>query len=122
MHFRRSDAADPLGGVIDVLAIHGGQVQVVNFDNSPAGGFPKLVHLALEEAIPIPGTALQVTPLDVLIAFKLYAGGLKSSSDIAELLARHPELDRQRLIERMKELGLQRQLRRVLAAMADDDD
>ena len=37
---REPDGDDPLGGTIDVAAESGGLVQVVNFDNSPANGFP----------------------------------------------------------------------------------
>ena len=40
-----------------------------------------------------PGSPLKIVPLPQLVALKLYAGGLKSKADIAELLKHNPEAD-----------------------------
>ena len=40
---RTPDGNDPLGGVIDVEDGSGALVQIVNFDNSPAHGFPRAI-------------------------------------------------------------------------------
>jgi hypothetical protein len=47
---REPDAQDPLGGVVDIRASGADLVQVVNFDNPPASGFPRLVQDALRDA------------------------------------------------------------------------
>ena len=73
---RDPDAEDPLGGVVDVRAEGADLVQVVNFDNPPASGFPRLVHDALRGAVELlPGSALRVVDPYHLVVFKLYAGG-----------------------------------------------
>lgn len=92
---RMPDAQDPLGGVIDVRNEESDAfVQIVNFDNSPSGGFPAVIHDALAE---IEGkydpSKLVVVPLKYLIALKLYAGGDRSKKDIQELLKRNPDAD-----------------------------
>lgn len=98
---REPDAQDPLGGVVDVRAPGADLVQIVNFDNSPAGGFPRLVRDAVATAQPLePGSRLRVVDPYHLVVFKLYAGGAKSTLDILELLDRHPTLD----IERLRQL------------------
>lgn len=84
------DPQDPLGGVITVAEQGALPVQVVNFDNPPAGGFPALVRDALERSSEVSAEGLPgrlPTPED-LILFKLYAGGPKSELDILELLTR----------------------------------
>jgi hypothetical protein len=108
------DAQDPLGGVINIRAPGAYLVQVVNFDNSPANGFPRLVREAALTAHPLePKGSLKVVDLPLLVAFKLYAGGNKSRSDICELLDRHPDqIDQVR--ECCKALGLGRKLDRIL--------
>jgi hypothetical protein len=87
---------------------------VVNFDNAPAGGFPWLVTEALADALPLPGTKLRVVDVMGLIAFKLYAGGAKSTLDVLELLAKN-DVDRDALARRCASLGLGESLARVLA-------
>lgn len=88
------DAADPLGGVIDVRCEGADPIQIVNFLNEPAGGFPRLVKEANAAAREIvPGSPLRVVALPHLVAFKLYAGGRKSELDILELLDRNPDAD-----------------------------
>lgn len=118
---RPPDALDPLGGVVDIRAPGAYLVQVVNFDNSPAGGFPRLVEEAAHTAQPlVPNGRLKVVDLPLLVAFKLYAGGNKSRSDICELLDLHPDrIDEVR--ERCKVLGLGRRLERILDDREDRD-
>lgn len=109
------DAADPLGGVLDVQGPDADLVQVVNFLNPPAGGFPRLVADALATASPLmPGHEVRVVDLYHLVAFKLYAGGSKSVLDILELLARNPTLDLGRLETLCTSFRLDRKLRAVL--------
>jgi hypothetical protein len=114
---RTPDAADPLGGVVDVRAPGADLVQVVNFDNSPAGGFPRLVREALVRSLPLGDTSLRVADLSMLVAFKLYAGGPKSALDVLALLERN-DVDLEALARTCAELGLARQLERVLALRA----
>lgn len=92
---RMPDAQDPLGGVIDVSdKMSGAFVQIVNFDNSPASGFPAVIRDAIAE---IEGrydpSKLVAVPLKHLIALKLYAGGERSKSDIQEVLKQNPDAD-----------------------------
>ncbi|MDC0709723.1 hypothetical protein POL68_14725 [Stigmatella sp. ncwal1] len=89
---REPDGDDPLGGTIDVEAKSGGFVQVVNFDNSPSNGFPRVIRDALQALGPSTGR-LRVAPLPYLIAMKLYAGGPKSRRDIQALVQNNPEAD-----------------------------
>lgn len=111
----RPDPDDPLGGVLDVRGEGAILVQVVNFSNPPAGGFPRLVADALRNGSALaPGEALVVTDLITLIAFKLYAGGSKSKLDILELLDRNPDLDLDDLRQRCRSYRLDRDLEAVL--------
>lgn len=84
------DGADPLGGVIDVTGQFG-LIQIVSF----GGRFPAVIEDAIRDATMVirPGSALKLVPLPQLVALKLYAGGFKSKSDIAELLRRNPDAD-----------------------------
>jgi hypothetical protein len=107
------DPQDPLGGVITVRAPDALPVQVVNFDNTPSGGFPALVHDATRSSIAVPGLAFKVTNLADLILFKLYAGGPKSEQDILELLVRNP-VDLDELRRRSEQYRLTPQLEKVL--------
>ncbi|MEM1030915.1 MAG: hypothetical protein AAF928_15040 [Myxococcota bacterium] len=117
---RRPDPQDPLGGVVDVEDETDDLVQLVNFDNPPAGGFPRLVVDALATAEPLePGARLRVVDPYHLVMFKLYAGGPKSALDILALLARAPQLDRARLRDLAASYRLDRALQRVLS-LADD--
>jgi hypothetical protein len=116
VQLREPDGADPLGGVIDVQADGADLVQVVNFDNQPAGGFPRLVADALAAAEPLtPGAALRVVDPYHLVAFKLYAGGAGSKLDILELLDRNPDLDMARLRALCAGYRLETDLDEVLA-------
>lgn len=91
---REPDAADPLSGVIDVTGTFG-LVQIVNFGQT----FPAVIDDAVREAelTVRPGSSLRIVPLAHLVVLKLYAGGLKSKADIAELLARNPDADIDRI-------------------------
>jgi len=76
VELREADPQDPLGGVLDIHAPGADRVQVVNFDNSPAGGFPRLVRDALATSVPLERDSnLRITGLFPLIGFQLYAGG-----------------------------------------------
>jgi hypothetical protein len=109
------DAEDPLGGVVDVRGAGGDLVQVVNFMNPPASGFPRLVADAAASAIAlVPDDPLKVADLASLIAFKLYAGGPKSRLDLLELLERNPELDIERLRALCRDYRLDAELESVL--------
>ncbi len=90
VELREPDAADPLGGVLDVRGPFG-LVQVVSF----AGRFPAVVDDAvrLSSTVVRAGSPLRIVPLPQLIALKLYAGGYKSKADIVELLACNPDAD-----------------------------
>jgi len=92
VEFREPDGDDPLGGTIDVVARSGGFVQVVNFDNSPSNGFPKVIRDAIQALGP-PTGKLRVAPLPYLVAMKLYAGGEKSRRDIQALVQNNPDED-----------------------------
>jgi hypothetical protein len=88
--FHEPDAADPLGGVIDIKGSFG-LVQIVSFEDR----FPAAIRDALagEDIRTRPGGALRVIPVPQLVALKLYAGGWKSLADVVELLRRNPEAD-----------------------------
>jgi hypothetical protein len=104
---RMPDANDALGGVIDVQDVNDAFVQIVNFDNSPGGGFPRAIRDALKIATPLlPSSRLRVIPLPHLVALKLYAGGRDSLSDIRELLGKNPDVDREALKRLCREYRL----------------
>jgi hypothetical protein len=92
VELREPDGDDPLGGTLDVASDTGGLVQVVNFDNSPANGFPQVIRDALQALGP-PTGKLRVAPLPHLVAMKLYAGGPKSRQDIQALVRNNPDED-----------------------------
>lgn len=112
---------DPLGGVIDLLrgGEDGDHVQVVNFDNAPAGGFPAIIRDAQSSPFEFYGgvRGLVISAED-LVFLKLYAGGGKSLLDIQELLVRR-QLDRERLEELARRYGMTRELHRVLGTAQD---
>lgn len=107
------DGDDPLGGVLTVTGRSFDPVQVVNFE----GRFPRLVDDAIARGpwVELSATRLQVTDLETLILFKLYAGGLKSAADVLELLSRHPELDLGSLRDRARTVRLEPELERLLS-------
>jgi hypothetical protein len=109
------DGQDPLGGVVTVSAPGALPVQLVNFDNSPAGGFPALVRDAVLTAREeVEGLNVPVAGVIDLILFKLYAGGSKSELDLLELLVRNP-VDLVELRRRAKGYGMTSELERTLA-------
>lgn len=87
---REPDAADPLGGVLDVTGPFG-RLRIVSF----AGRFPAVIEDAVRAATLVvrPGSPLKLVPMPHLVALKLHAGGLKSKADIVELLRRNPDAD-----------------------------
>lgn len=105
------DPQDPLGGVVTIRAPDALPVQVVNFDNSPSGGFPALVRDAARSSLA--GLRFKVVSVIDLILFKLYAGGPKSEQDILELLVRNP-VDLDELRRRCEQYRLTPQLERTL--------
>jgi hypothetical protein len=119
---RDPDGDDPLGGVIDVQAPGADLIQVVNFLNPPANGFPKLVIDSLGAAEPlVSGRPLRVVDAYHLVAFKLYAGGSKSKLDILELIER-TDLDLEWLNKLCQGYRLDRALASVLALRTSGED
>ena len=119
------DADDPLGGVLHVGAEGVGPIEIVNFSNPPANGFPALLGVALQDAVPYrDGTSLRVVSLPHLVVFKLYAGGLGSKTDVLELLSRNPGVDLEALRGMCRRFRLDRRLeawlRELQASNADD--
>jgi hypothetical protein len=105
------DANDPLGGVLRVGAEGIDRIEIVNFCNPPAGGFPALIVAANREAVAVrQGEPLRVVTLPHLVVFKLYCGGRKSKNDVFELLRRNPDLDLNALRDLCKQFRMDRQL------------
>lgn len=118
------DGNDPLGGVLRVSAEGADPIEIVNFCNPPAGGFPALAEAALRDAGPYrEGASLRVVTLLHLVLFKLYAGGLKSKNDVLELLSRNPDLDLNELRDACRRFRMDRRLDAWLRDLtrADDD-
>lgn len=108
------DAEDPLGGVLNITGDDFNLVQVVNFDN-PFSGRRTPAAAAIQGAtLPLGDTRLRVVSLPDLVALKLYAGGPKAASDIAELLARNQPLDLVKLREVCAAARLLPELEKVL--------
>jgi hypothetical protein len=117
------DGNDPLGGVLRVSAAGIDPIEIVNFCNPPAGGFPALVEAALRDAIPFrEGESLRVVTLTHLIVFKLYAGGRKAKSDVFELLNRNPDLDLNQLRDLCKRFRMSLKLERWLHELRESED
>jgi hypothetical protein len=115
------DARDPLGGVITLTREGLAPIQIVNFDNSPSGGFPRLVRDALVRATFSDGIVGKFPAVEDLVLFKLYAGGPKSQLDILELLTR-AKVDLRVLRERAAGYRMSEPLNAVLqlAGVADE--
>jgi hypothetical protein len=90
VELRTPDAADPLGGVLDIHST-AGLVQIISF----ADRFPAVIRDGLRDAdlLVHEKSRLRILPLRYLVVLKLYAGGLKSKADILEVLSRNPEED-----------------------------
>lgn len=116
------DAADPLGGVLTCRRPGAFPVEIVNFDNAPAGGFPALVRDAAPRA-ELVGEELPLRVVSVvdLILFKLYAGGPKSRSDILELLVRNA-VDWDALRARAESYRMGPSLEALLAELPESDE
>lgn len=118
------DGNDPLGGVLRVGAEGIDPIEIVNFSNPPAHGFPALLGVALQDAVPYrTGTSLRVVSLPHLVVFKLYAGGLGSKTDVLELLNRNPDVDLKALQDMCRRFRLDRRLEawlRELQASSDE--
>lgn len=107
VELREPDAADPLGGVLDVSGPFG-LLQIINFSNR----FPAIIDDAIKNAelVVRKGSRLKLVSIPYLIALKLYAGGVKSRSDIVELMVRNPEMDRdevRKICDRYRLRGLE---------------
>ncbi|HSC88489.1 MAG TPA: hypothetical protein VLC09_14500 [Polyangiaceae bacterium] len=118
-HLMQSDAADPLGGVMTFEAEGSRPVQVVNFDNSPAGGFPALVRSAEQRAERREGLPGRLVSAEHLVLFKLYAGGTKSKLDITELMTR-VQLDMDLLRNEARQFRMDGKLERLLSSLDED--
>lgn len=114
------DAQDPLGGVITIRETGALPIQIINFDNSPSGGFPRLVQDALVRAEIHDGTLAKIPLAEDLVFFKLYAGGPKSNLDILELMTR-TRIDIERLRTRAAEYRMTRELEAVLRLVDSTD-
>lgn len=118
LELREPDAADPLGGVLRIEVTEELQVDVVNFINPWTGAGRRLAEASLDApALPLSGWRLSVVDLIPLVLLKLAAGGRFDLLDVAELISRHPEIDRGSLRARCAELRLDRRLDRVLAEL-----
>jgi hypothetical protein len=107
VEYRHPDPEDPLGGVVRVRLGDDAGLDIVNFLNPYRAGAESVLNDALDKAKPAEkGSALRVIPLAHLIALKLYAAGPTSRADAAELLRRHPELDRAELRAFLEKHGL----------------
>lgn len=116
------DLNDPLGGVLRVRGSDIDPIEIVNFCNPPASGFPALINAALSDAVPYrPGASLRVVSLPHLVVFKLYAGGQQSKLDVLELLSRNPQVDLNALRELCRRFRLDRRLEAWLRELRTDE-
>lgn len=90
VELREPDADDPLGGVLDIEGSFG-QIQIVSFHDR----FPAVLRDALQEATlrVSEDSPLRIIPLPHLVVLKLYAGGLKSMTDVVEVLSLNEDTD-----------------------------
>jgi hypothetical protein len=90
VELREPDAGDPLGGVLDISG-NFGQIQIISFHDR----FPAVIEDALQEAAlrVADHSPLRIIPLPHLVILKLYAGGLKSMTDIVEVLSLNEDAD-----------------------------
>jgi len=116
------DAADPLGGVVNVSGTDFDRVQIVNFWNPLRPRANPGVE-AVAAAVPIAGRpGLRVVGIPYLVALKLYAGGLKSRLDVAELLERNQPLDLREVRRVCASFGLADALEAILREMRPHEE
>lgn len=122
VELREPDAADPLGGLLRIEIDETGQVDVVNFGNPWTRASLAVGEAALEApTLRLTTHRLEVVGLPSLVLLKIAAGSRFDLNDAAELLQRHPEIDRDALRARCVSLRLDRKLDRVLDLLADED-
>ena len=96
------------------------QIDGVNFGTPFPGASRREGRLAVESpTIALEGRRLRVVGLVPLIVLKLAAGSRFDLRDAAELIARHPEIDREALGVLCASLRLDRKLARVFADVDD---
>ena len=119
VRFGEPDAQDPLGGVVTVEADGCDAVQIVNFLN-PLSGVRNPGREAIETATQtLPELAVRVVNLPHLVALKLYAGGAKSRSDVAELLERNADESREGIASVCERHGLATEWAEILAELGE---
>ena len=111
------DAEDPLGGVLSIVRDGADPVQVVNYANPYRPGSGALAEDAVSTAMPATLGSLAVVDIAHLIALKLYAGGIKSTLDVAELLARNHAADRDAIGDVCTRFGLAEEWLRVSSSV-----
>ena len=117
------DLHDPLGGVLRVELSDELQIDVVNFGNPHTGAGRRVGAAALgAKTLPIAGRRLVAVDVAPLVLLKLAAGRRLDLRDAAELLTRHPEIDRAALRVQCASLRLDRRLERVLADVDEAPD
>jgi hypothetical protein len=120
VELREPDGDDPLGGLLRIDVDDELQIDVVNFGNPFTGRSRREGRLAIESpTVGLEGRRLRVAGLVPLIVLKLAAGSRFDLRDAAELIARHPEIDREALRAQCVALRLDRKLTRVLADVDD---
>lgn len=118
---REPDIDDPLGGLIRIEVDDMVDVDIINFGNPHTGAGRRLGELIVtDEGLPLVPTKLTAVSVSTLILLKLAAGSRFDLLDAAELLERHPELDRNELAAQCNELGLQPYLQRLLETVSPD--
>jgi len=87
---REPDADNPLGGGLDITGCFG-QIQIISFYDR----FPAVIEDALQEANlrVAEDSPLRIIPLPHLVVLNLYASGLKSMTDIVEVLSLNEDAD-----------------------------
>jgi hypothetical protein len=114
------DQSDPLGGVIRVKLEGDLEVDVVNFGNPFTGAGRQVGALVFDgPGVALEGLQLAAVGLVPLIILKLFAGSRLDLRDAAELVAIHPELDRDALATLADGFGLAEALSRVFEDASD---
>jgi hypothetical protein len=106
---------DPPDGLIRVRQANSDPIDLVILRTS-------LGREAVAAAVELPGTTLRVVDLPHLIALKLSAGSQLDRRDVAELLERNPEADRDHIRSVCERFKLSRRFDRVITEMKEDLD